>query len=164
MSDQQVIYVVTVESEQDHVKQLVDPLRVHEFFSHTDVRFVSPSQLGETTCFKQIENSPVLMSTYKRLLAGREQSNLSITTPELNEQAVLLFDLRMISRRVVLHEFGHCAAVKTTMGTELRSEYQRVASDLNGAVETGYAQTISRGNYSSAGGRLDRDSNFAICC
>lgn len=139
---------MTAELERERVRKIVESLNKHEsleFISETDVRFISPSELEDTICFKQIQENSMLLSTWRRITTGRERSNLSITTPELNEQAVLLFDLGRNDPRAILHEFGHCSAVKTGMGAELKSEYQRVSRDLDRVIGTGYPRQLAEG-------------------
>ena len=111
--------------------------------AQADVRIVVPAEFENTECFKQIKGIPRLQENYKRLRDGREQAILSITDPALNEQAVLLFQPDPPDKRALLHEFGHCTAVKTDLGTELRSEYDHVAADLDRAIGIQYSRTLA---------------------
>ena len=137
------IYVVVKESQHLEVSSIMDSLRDHRFLAQANVRIVTSAEFENTECFKQIKGIPRLQENYKRLTDGREQAILSVTDPALNEQAVLLFRLGLPDKRALLHEFGHCTAVKTDLGIQLRSEYDRVSTDLDRALGIQYSRTLA---------------------
>jgi hypothetical protein len=138
-----IIFVVAEKSKQAYVSSVIDSLRNHVFLAQTDIRIVTPDEFEDTDCFKQIKGTIRLQENYKRLRSGKEKANLSLVDPTLNEQAVLLFAPGVPEKRTLLHEFGHCTAVKSRLGIDLRSEYGRVADYLDKAIGIQFSRTLA---------------------
>ncbi|MGA3109050.1 MAG: hypothetical protein ABSD99_06285 [Candidatus Bathyarchaeia archaeon] len=132
MTNQLIIYAVSAESQEDAVKRITASLQTDGLLPQAEIKFVQPADFEKTDCFKEARKRPNLIATYYRLRDHKEIGNSSITT-ELIEQGVLLFE-RTIEPRGVLHEYLHCLAVRSNPGIELRSEYSRVAPQLDVSI------------------------------
>jgi hypothetical protein len=133
MTNQLTIYAVSAESQEDAVKRITASLQTDGLLPQAEIKFVQPTDFEKTDCFKEARKRPNLIATYYRLRDHKEVGNSSITNPELIEQGALLFE-RIIEPRGVLHEYLHCLAVRSNPGIELRSEYSRVAPQLDVSI------------------------------
>jgi hypothetical protein len=124
---------VSAESQEDAVKRITASLQTDGLLPQAEIKFVQPADFEKTDCFKEARKRPNLIATYYRLRNHKEIGNSSITNPELIEQGALLFE-RTIEPRGVLHEYLHCLAVRSNSGIELRSEYSRVAPQLDVSI------------------------------
>lgn len=118
--ERRIVYVIARKADHELIKENLKSFKDHPFVRDPDVRVVTFSEFEETRCFGEIRGTPI-EDHYKRSRDSSKEPNWSIPDADANEQGIVLLDPS--TKRSLLHEFGHCAVVKTKQGKNLRRFY-----------------------------------------